>query len=60
MVVPPDSASKLAEAIIWAYRNQEKWRKMGEAGRVHANKYYSRRTITDRYDKLLRKMRDCH
>ena len=55
-IVPPDSPPKLAEAILWAYRNQEKWRSMGEAGRAHVVKYYARKTITGRYDGLLRKI----
>jgi colanic acid biosynthesis glycosyl transferase WcaI len=52
VVVPPGSGLQLAETILWAYRNQEKWLKMGEAGRLHVVQHYARKAITDRYEEL--------
>ncbi len=53
-VVTPGSAPALAHAILWAYRHQEEWRAMGEAGRLFVARRYSRSAVADRYDHLVR------
>jgi colanic acid biosynthesis glycosyl transferase WcaI len=52
-IVSPGSASDLAGVIREAYRDQARWREMGEAGRFHVIGHYSRRAVTGRYHELI-------
>ncbi len=54
VLIPPGSAVKLADAILWAYRNQGKLLSLGEAGRLHVVQYYARKAVTNRYEELAR------
>jgi colanic acid biosynthesis glycosyl transferase WcaI len=55
--VAPGSTSELAEAVLWAYRHGREWQAMGEAGRAHAVRYYERKAVSGRYERLLREIR---
>jgi colanic acid biosynthesis glycosyl transferase WcaI len=59
VVVPPGSAPKLAETILLAYQNREKWLRLGEAGRLYVVQKYARKAVTDRYEKLVRDVISC-
>lgn len=59
IVVQPGSARKLADAILWAYMNQNEWMKKGEAGRTHVAEQYTRKAITSRYDRLILDVLSC-
>ena len=55
-VVRPGSARELADSILNAYRKGSDWTELGIAGRKHVLEFYSRPAVTDRYDKLVRKL----
>ncbi len=54
VVVPPGSAPALAQAILEAFRSGAEWRAKGEAGRLFVVRHYSRSSVADRYDRLVR------
>jgi colanic acid biosynthesis glycosyl transferase WcaI len=49
----PGSAEGLAEMVMQAHRNQQKWQKMGMSGREHVVRYYARATVTNQYHELI-------
>jgi colanic acid biosynthesis glycosyl transferase WcaI len=51
--VSPESASDLADVIYKAYREQDRWRDMGQAGRAHVVEHYSRPAVTRQYHDLI-------
>lgn len=54
MVVRPGSAQELARVIGWAYEHEKEWLEMGKAGCLYISQTYTRKAITERYDKLIR------
>jgi colanic acid biosynthesis glycosyl transferase WcaI len=54
--VPPERASELADVIYKAYRDQARWKEMGQAGRAHVVEHYSRPAVTQRYNNLVRRV----
>ncbi len=56
VVAAPDSATELAEKIVWAFQHQAEWRTMGESGRRFVIQHYSRKAVADRYDQLIRSL----
>jgi glycosyltransferase involved in cell wall biosynthesis len=53
VVVMPEDSEAIAAALLDLYRNPEKRRKMGIAGRVFVSSYYSRKFLASRYMDLL-------
>lgn len=53
VVVMPEDSEAIAAALVDLYRNPEKRRKMGIAGRVFVSSYYNRRFLASRYMDLL-------
>jgi colanic acid biosynthesis glycosyl transferase WcaI len=51
--VLPGSAEVLAEMIMRAYQNQQKWQEMGMSGRKHVVCYYARAIVTNQYHELI-------
>ena len=56
VIVPSGSPSDLAGVILKAYRDQARWREMGQAGRAHVVEHYSRHAVTGRYHVLIQTM----
>lgn len=56
VTVSPKTPSDLASVIIKAYRDQSRWREMGQAGRTHVVEHYSRRAVTGRYHDLIQRV----
>ena len=54
--VPPEEASHLADVIYKAYRDQDRWKVMGRAGRAHVVEHYSRSAVTNRYHDLIQRV----
>ena len=54
--VPPERASGLADVIYKAYRDQARWKEMGQAGRAHVVEHYSRPAVTHRYHNLIQRV----
>ena len=54
--VPPERASDLADVIYKAYRDQTRWKEMGQAGRAHVVEHYSRLAVTRRYHDLIQRV----
>jgi len=54
--VPPEGASDLADVIYKAYRDQARWKEMGQAGRAHVVEHYSRSAVTRRYHNLIQRV----
>jgi len=54
--VPPGRAADLADVIYKAYRDQARWKEMGQAGRSHVVEHYSRLAVTRRYHELIQKV----
>ncbi len=53
LVVPPGCADKLAEAVMIAHRDRDRWQQMGESGRRYVVERYARKVITGRYHDLI-------
>lgn len=58
VTVSPQTPSDLASVIFQAYRDQARWRAMGQAGRAHVVEHYSRRAVTGRYHDLIQRLID--
>ena len=56
VIVPSGSPSDLAGVILKAYRDQARWREMGQAGRSHVVEHYSRLAVTRRYHDLIQRV----
>ena len=56
VVVPPESPQAMAEAIRRAMREPSTGAAMGLAGRAHVLEHYGRRSVSARYDALVREM----
>ena len=54
--VPPGKSSDLADVIFKAFRDQARWKEMGEAGRAHVVEHYSRPSVTRRYNDLIQRV----
>jgi glycosyltransferase involved in cell wall biosynthesis len=54
--VPPERASDLADVIYKAYRDQARWKEMGQAGRAHVVEHYSRLAVTRQYHDLIQRV----
>lgn len=54
--VPPEGASELADVIHKAYRDQARWKEMGQAGRAHVVEHYSRTAVTRQYHDLIQRV----
>ena len=55
-VVPPGSPESLAQAVRDAMRSPSECAAMGLAGRVHVVAHYSRKSISGRYEALVREV----
>ena len=56
MVVPPESPAAMADAIRRAMRDPSAGAAMGLAGRAHVLEHYGRRSVSARYDALVREV----
>lgn len=54
--VPPEEASELTDVIYKAYREQARWKEMGQAGRAHVVEHYSRPAVTRQYHDLIQRV----
>jgi colanic acid biosynthesis glycosyl transferase WcaI len=52
-VVPPGSPAELAEKILQSLNHKPACIRMGQQGRVHLEKHYSRKSCVDAYEKML-------
>jgi glycosyltransferase involved in cell wall biosynthesis len=55
-VVTSGSTQELSDVILDAYKNQNVWRQMGQAGREHVVKHYARPIITGLYHELIQRI----
>jgi colanic acid biosynthesis glycosyl transferase WcaI len=53
LIVEPGSPHGLAESVLKAFENREALRAMGEAGRLHVEKYYSLQAVAKEYHDLV-------
>jgi glycosyltransferase involved in cell wall biosynthesis len=53
VVVPPGSPRLLADAILSAALDEERWRQCGEKGRCYVEENYARDVVTRRYDDVV-------
>jgi colanic acid biosynthesis glycosyl transferase WcaI len=56
LVVPPGSATALAEAVKGAMRNRTACAEMGRAGRTHVLAHYARAAVSAQYEGLIREV----
>lgn len=55
LCVPAGDKEKLAQAILHLHENPSLRKKMGENGRIHVERYYSRTACADKYEELFLK-----
>ncbi|OKH20590.1 glycosyltransferase WbuB [Hydrococcus rivularis NIES-593] len=59
IVVPPEDAEALAQAILELYSNPEKVKALGKKGREYAEQHYSFELALDSYEQLLASVGNC-
>jgi colanic acid biosynthesis glycosyl transferase WcaI len=52
--IEPNNPKKLANAILYLYKNKQKLKEFGKNGRKFAEKNFSLKTFADNYDKIFR------
>ncbi len=54
LCVEPENPARLAEAVLQLYRDPERTRRLGANGRAYAEKHFSLKACTGRYEEILR------
>jgi len=57
IVVPPEDAGAIKEAVLSMFANQQRNREFGHNGRRFAREHYNRQTLADRYLEVLAEVR---
>lgn len=53
IVAQPSNVHELRKAVLWAFNNRERIRKMGERGRKALESHYSRKICTQKFKKII-------